>query len=57
MITAVVSVLMYMLLRLRVLQGSVDVQTGQWQPIIGMPTDVPVPVNSIFMVFMLYSST
>src|SRR5690606_37370786 len=29
--------------RVRLLHGSVDVQTGQWHPITGTPTEVPVP--------------
>ena len=47
MITAVEGVLTYMLLRQRVLRGSEEVQTIQRQPIMGMPTEVPVPANKI----------
>jgi hypothetical protein len=37
-----------MLVRNLLSLGLVDVQTGQLQPIIGMPVLVPVPRNVIF---------
>src|ERR1700761_7183044 len=35
--------------RVRLSCGSVEEQTGQWHPIIGMPADVPVPRKRISM--------
>jgi len=38
-----------MLVRSRLSFGFDEVQTAQWQPIIGMPVLVPVPRNVILM--------
>jgi hypothetical protein len=39
--------------RIRWSRGSADVQTSQWQAIIGTPCDVPVPMKMTSIVFPL----